>query len=443
MKGENVKLAKKIFKILFVFSAIFIMSACQRGETTGGSKPVVYTSFYPITQLTKEIAGDTLEIRSFMPENKEPHLWEPSPRDMRKLLKADLLIVNGANMESWLPQVREVAPNLKILNLADTVELITYKGAAAIGDFQYMAQHQAEKDKLYKFNFAHTHEDVMRVSFINNSDKKSKDELIKIGKANMQSKGELVPQKSTIDVEEGKVYALEMGHESGEIFYRFPTGGNWVVISDRISEPLLPYELTDKSGELLEVEKLVEGSTSGLDRITYDPHSWMSIVNAKKYLNSILNELVQKYPENEDLYRKNKTKIVSKLTELEFTYKEKFKDLKFKQFVVTHNAYAYLCRDFDLKQYPLQGLVSTETTSLKTIKKAIDFCLHYRVKTIFYEFNGQKKGADTVAEEIGGKSKPLASMEYKANFEEAGLNSYAEIMKMNLDNLYESMKEVE
>ncbi|TFF66278.1 zinc ABC transporter substrate-binding protein [Helcococcus ovis] len=442
MKGEIVKLKNKILCIFFAVSMIFILSSCISSKTTGPKKPVVYTSFYPIAELTKEIAGDTVEVRTFMPENKDPHLWEPSPRNMRKLLKSDMLIVNGANMENWLPQIKDVAPDLKIVTLSDSVDLITYKGAAAIGDFQYMAQQKSKQGETYKFDFGHTHEDVMRVSFINNNDKKSKDELIKIGKNNMKSKGQLVPQDSTIDVEENKVYALEMGHESGQIFYKFPKSGNWVLVSDRISEDLLPYNLTDKDGELLEIEKILEGSTSGLDKITYDPHSWMSIVNAKKYLNVIMNELSDKYPQYSDKYRENKIKIVSALSELQFEYKEKFDKLDFKHFVVTHNAYAYLARDFGLKQYPLQGLVSTETPSLKTIKKAIDFCEFYGVKTIFYEFNGQQKGADTVASEIGGKSKPLASMEYNFSLKESGLDSYKKIIKMNLDNLYESMKEV-
>ena len=436
------KLKKKMLPILVVTFMIFILSSCTSGKTTGSKKPVVYTSFYPIAELTKEIAGDTVEVRTFMPENKEPHLWEPSPRNMRKLLKSDLLIVNGANMESWLPHIRDIAPDLKIVTLSDSVDLITYKGAAAIGDFQYMVQQKSKEGEIYKFDFGHTHEDVMRVSFINNNDKKSKDELIKIGKKNMKSKGELIAQESTIEVEENKVYALEMGHESGEIFYKFSKPGNWVMVSDRISEPLLPYNLTDKNGELLLVEKLLEGSTSGLDKITYDPHSWMSIVNVKKYLNVIMNELSSKYPKYAEKYKENKTKIVSELTELEFEYKEKFAKLDFKHFVVTHNAYAYLSRDFGLKQYPLQGLVSTETPSLKTIKKAIDFCEFYGVKTIFYEFNGQQKGADTVAGEIGGKSKPLASMEYNYSLKEFGLDSYKKIIKMNLENLYQSMKEV-
>lgn len=432
---------RKIAFLTLFFSLSLILVGCNGGETTG-NKPVVYTSFYPIKDLVKSIAGDTLEVRSFMPENKEPHLWEPTPKDMKKLAKADLLVVNGANLESWLPLVRDALPNLPVLVLSDSVELITYRGAAAIGDFQYMAEYDAKKSEKYKIYFGHTHEDLMRIAFIENNDNKSFEELVKLGKKTMEQKGALVRQKSHIDVEPGAVYSIEMGHESGEITYNFPNDGKWVFVSDRLSERLLSYDLLGPDGDKLDVKSVLEGSTSSLDKITYDPHSWLSVKNAKRYINSIFDEFVKRYPENEDLYKRAKTEKISELTDLEFGYRDKFKNLKLKEFVVTHNAYAYLARDFELRQFPLQGLVSTETPSLKTIRKAVDFCQFYGIKTVFYEYNGQKKGADTVASEIGGKSVPLASMEYSDAFRNSELKGYVDIMRMNLENLLKSMEEV-
>lgn len=92
----------------------------------------------------------------------------------------------------------------------------------------------------------------------------------------------------------------------------------------------------------------MEGSSSGFDKISYDPHSWLSIVNAKKYLNAIQDKLIEKYPENEKIYKKNKLKYVDQLTDIDAEYKEKFKDLDQREFLVIHYAYQYLARDFDL-----------------------------------------------------------------------------------------------
>lgn len=418
---------------------LVVLGGCKTEEVENDGKPVVYTSFYPVYDLVEQIAGDTVTLKSFMPGDKDPHLWEPTPKDMRQLAEADLLVVNGANMERWMDQVRENLPDLEVLTLSDSVDLITYKGAAAIGDFQYMCSWEAKAQTDYRISFGHTHEDIMRITLLRKTKERDASSLIDQGKKTMEAKGTVVPQKATIDVEEGVVYALEMGHESGEITLRFPEDGEWAFLSDRVSEKLLPYQLTDAKGDILPVDVLLEGSTSGLDKITYDPHSWISVVNGKKYLNSIYELFSQKYEQHTKLYKKNKLRAVEALTDLEYEYKDKFKAYENRNFVVTHYAYAYLARDFDLTQFPLQGLVSTESPSLKTIRKAIDYSEFHGIDTIFYEEGMDSKGAKTLAEEIGGTAESLNSMEYLKTGakEEAG---FASILRSNLEKLEASFR---
>lgn len=436
-KKEKNRFYKWISSLFLVFILIFI-SSCQNRSNQSNGKPIVYASFFPVYDLVNQVAGDTIDLRSFMPTDKDPHLWEPSPRDMEELSNADLLVLNGANMERWAPKVRENFPNLDILTLSDGVKLITYKGSAAMGDFQYMARFQAVANKEYGLSFGHTHENVMRVSFIKDDGKLSKDELIKKAKKNMEEKGKLINQKEVIDVEDNKVYSLEMGHETGYIGLKFPDEGKWILVSDRQSEDLLSYDLVDYNKDKIDPEVLLIGSTSGQDQITYDPHSWMSPVNSKKYLNEIENKLKEKYPENEKLYHKNKLKAVDKLTDLTAEYQEKFKNIKDREFVVTHYAYSYLSRDFDIIQYPLQGLISSDQPSLKTIRKATEVCKSKNIDTIFYEESLESKGADTLANEIDGKTESLNSMELQST--ESEDKSYTDILRENLEKIYKSME---
>ncbi|MDO5733903.1 MAG: zinc ABC transporter substrate-binding protein [Eubacteriales bacterium] len=428
-------------RILGVVLAILLMlplcGGCRRNVSVKGDKPLIYTSFFPIYDLTRQVAGDTVDIRTLMPIDKDPHLWEPTPASMKALTEADLLIVNGANMEKWLDQVRDAIPGLEVLVLSDFIELITYKGAAAIGDFQFLAAQEGRPEERYKIDFGHTHEDLMRVSFMRRSPDEKIEKTIERGKKQMEAKGTVIQQEGEIAVEEGQVYAIEMGHEAGEVFYRLPEAGEWLFISDRVSERLLPYTICDHNGEPLDIEVLLEGSTSGFDKITYDPHSWIGLGNAKKYLNTIHDELVRRFPENKRLYGRNKLKAVDALTDLEYEYKDKFKDLKRREFVVTHYAYEYLAKEFDLIQFPLQGLVSTETPSLKTIRRALGFCQNYGIKEVFYEQGHDPAGARTLAEELKGEAVPLTSMEYI--FENPDELNYTEIMRENLEKLYSSL----
>lgn len=425
------------YSLLLIIS--LLITGCSVKEAAGSGKPIVYASFYPVHDLVSSVAGDTLDLRMFMPPDQDPHLWEPTPRDMKRLSEAELLIVNGANMEKWLSKVSESLPHLKILKLSDGIELITYKGAAAIGDFQYMAGLDLAKDK-YSIEFGHTHEDIVRVAFYNDKNNLSEDQLIAKGKEIMNQKSKLVKQKSTIDIESGTVYGIEMGHEAGLVHYKIPEEGRWIFYCDRLSEEILSYELIDSKEDVLDRYVYLEGSTSSLDKVTYDPHSWLSLVNAKKYIRDIEEELSLMYPARKSDYGRNRLNTIEEITNLEYEFKDKFKDIDFREFVVTHYAYAYLARDFELRQFPLQSLASMEAPSLKTIKMALDFCQHYGIETIFYESGQEKKGAENIAYDLGGQAVPLVSMEYINTREVSQESKYVDLMRENLEKIYESLR---
>ena len=98
---------KLLFLCLLLVSITFF--SCdnaieERGMT--GEKPLVYTSFFPIYKLTKMVAQDDVVVKSFMPTSATVHSWEPSAKDIKRLAKADLLIVNGANMERWVDKIK-------------------------------------------------------------------------------------------------------------------------------------------------------------------------------------------------------------------------------------------------------------------------------------------------------------------------------------------------
>lgn len=184
-------------------------------------KPIVYTSFYPVYSLAKEVFGDTVDLRIFMPLSQDPHLWEPSPKKMKELAKADLLIINGANLEKWADKIPQLLPDLEILDLAGGVNLISYKGAAAIGDFQYLAKADLTKQE-YKIEFGHTHEKSLRMAFVPYDENFSEKEMIKIGREIMESEGEVVAQEDVIKVEKIRSMPLRWAMSRERFSLNFP-----------------------------------------------------------------------------------------------------------------------------------------------------------------------------------------------------------------------------
>ncbi|VEI12973.1 metal ABC transporter solute-binding protein, Zn/Mn family [Trueperella bialowiezensis] len=411
----------------------------EHGPSDG--RPVVYASFYPIRSLVEEVAGDEIEVRSFMPDGHDPHMWEPSPQAMKGLAEADLLVVNGANMEAWLPQVEQNFPDLPILKLSEYVDLITYKGAAAIGEFQYLAASPLVPGDNYRLVFGHTHEKNMRAVFFTAPEGTSQDDLVKLGRKTMESEGTPVAQKEDFELVDGEVLDIAMGHESGTVSFKVPEGdANWYFAADRVSQDILSYRIVEEDGTEMPTVPVIDGSSSGTDTITFDPHSWMSVINAKRYCNAIESTLSEQFPEHAKTFSKNRFDTVREITALQAEYKEKFSEAEQKEFVVSHNAFGYLARDFGLQQLSLQGLTTNEAPSLYSLVYSIRYVREAGIDTVYQEYGVQDPGIQIVVEEVDGRVLPLASMEHTNPRDELYEGGYIAYMEMNLANLAESIK---
>ncbi|KXB62034.1 ABC transporter, substrate-binding protein [Olsenella sp. DNF00959] len=80
--------------------------ANMRGSSSGGDKPVVYASFYPVADLTHQVVGDRMEVRTIIKGSQEPHDFELQAGDRAELGEADLVIYNGAGMEDFMDDLR-------------------------------------------------------------------------------------------------------------------------------------------------------------------------------------------------------------------------------------------------------------------------------------------------------------------------------------------------
>ncbi|SEM77740.1 zinc transport system substrate-binding protein [Paenibacillus sp. cl141a] len=76
-------------------------------STTEATKLKVKTSFYPMYEFTRQVAGDLADVENLIPPGIEAHDWEPTPQDMAGISDADVLVYNGAGMEGWVDQVLE------------------------------------------------------------------------------------------------------------------------------------------------------------------------------------------------------------------------------------------------------------------------------------------------------------------------------------------------
>lgn len=99
---------KFLFMLVLGILALILLPGCSDKEVSNGAqggKLQVYTSIYPLYDFTSKLGGDKIEVHNIVPPGGEPHEWEPSPRDIANISKADVLIYCGTGIETWIEKI--------------------------------------------------------------------------------------------------------------------------------------------------------------------------------------------------------------------------------------------------------------------------------------------------------------------------------------------------
>ena len=88
-----------------IAAAGLLLTACAGGgEPDGAQKPTVLTTFTVLADIAGNVAGDHLHVESITKAGAEIHGYEPTPGDIKKASRADLILDNGLNLEAWFGQ---------------------------------------------------------------------------------------------------------------------------------------------------------------------------------------------------------------------------------------------------------------------------------------------------------------------------------------------------
>ncbi|HUR30196.1 MAG TPA: zinc ABC transporter substrate-binding protein [Saprospiraceae bacterium] len=91
-------------KLLIVrYSLLIIFFPLQNLHAqTSDKKPLIVASASMFSDMAANIGGDLIETATVVPIGGDPHIYEPTPGDVRLLLKADLILKNGLTFEGWI-----------------------------------------------------------------------------------------------------------------------------------------------------------------------------------------------------------------------------------------------------------------------------------------------------------------------------------------------------
>lgn len=172
----------------------------------------------------------------------------------------------------------------------------------------------------------------------------------------------------------------------------------------------------------------------------YDPHVWLSPVNAKIIAQNIKDQLVKVDPSNQADYEANFKQLASNLDQLNNKYKEALSKTPKKEIVVTHQSFAYLAKEYGLTQKAIMGLSPDAEPTSKDLKEINEFIRTNNVKYIFFEELVSDRLAKTLAKDAKVETMVLNPIEGLTDAQLKAGADYISLMEANLNNLIKALQ---
>ena len=160
MKNLGFKKLGFLSLIFMLAVGLFACSNANKNSNTSEKLKVVATNSI-IADITKNIAGDKIDLHSIVPVGQDPHEYEPLPDDVKKTSQANLIFYNGINLETggnaWFTKLVQNAKkeeNKDYYAVSDGVDVIYLEGQNEKGKEDPHAWLNLENGMIYAKNIA-------------------------------------------------------------------------------------------------------------------------------------------------------------------------------------------------------------------------------------------------------------------------------------------------
>ena len=114
---------KRSTALLLLLACVVLASCRTRNEEADkDSRPQVLTTFTVLADLARNVAGDRLQVTSIVKPGAEIHGYQPTPSDIERASKADLIVENGLGLELWASRFTAAAGDVPTITLSDGMD---------------------------------------------------------------------------------------------------------------------------------------------------------------------------------------------------------------------------------------------------------------------------------------------------------------------------------
>ena len=80
--------------------SVLVLAACA-APAPAARRPVAAATIPPLADLVSKVAGPRWDVRTVVPAGTSPHVFEPTPREVRLVAPARLVVTVGAGYDAW------------------------------------------------------------------------------------------------------------------------------------------------------------------------------------------------------------------------------------------------------------------------------------------------------------------------------------------------------
>jgi ABC-type Zn uptake system ZnuABC Zn-binding protein ZnuA len=91
-----------------LLAALAIVLACGGSSADQKGSVKVVATTVQITALTRQVAGDRIDLRQIIPAGADPHEFEPTAGDLAAISEADLILRHGIGLDTFLDKAIDV-----------------------------------------------------------------------------------------------------------------------------------------------------------------------------------------------------------------------------------------------------------------------------------------------------------------------------------------------
>jgi len=441
----------KVIVVIFLASALLRANCCiaaaNQKATAAELKVVAVETF--LADVAQRVAGDRPKITALMPVGADPHSFEPTPGDVRKVADCDVLIDNGDGFEAFLD---------KLLHNAGGVHKVIDASAG-------LTNRSTREGELAEMSDADLADDVCKT----------------IGKERAQTLRSAKDAGSAVEVPaENKLFEVSLTKGTNNTyggFVKFPAdeAGDFQVvwgkgelrISKDASSPPLAMERTFPlncgglaQGNVVEFEKgeeylitlngfaaetspLLIGHQGGHHHHEGDPHFWLAPNNMITYVQNIQRGLSEADPDGTKIYAANADAYISKLKELDRWIEDQVAPIPpdRRLLVTNHESLGYFADRYGFKIIgTIVPSVSTETSpSAKQLARLADRIKATGAKAIFLETGTNPQLARQLADETGIKV-VTELYTHSISAPSGPVPSYIDMMRYNTTTIVNALK---